>query len=77
MLEVLCARPVVDLSCPRGQVNLDEWGLLCKDKGILEKIVDPSIKDLIDENSLRVFSETVEKCLLEDGCDRPTMCDVL
>lgn len=24
VLEVLCARPVVDLSCPRGQVNLDE-----------------------------------------------------
>ncbi|XP_058765608.1 probable receptor-like protein kinase At2g23200 [Vicia villosa] len=77
LLEVLCARPAIDQSCPSGQVNLVEWRLGCKDNGILEEIVDPSIKEQIDENSLRVFSETVEKCVQENGSDRPTMRDVL
>ncbi|GAU12531.1 hypothetical protein TSUD_182450 [Trifolium subterraneum] len=77
LLEVLCARPAIDLSCPSEQVNLAEWGLLCKEKGILEEIVDPSIVRQINQNSLRVFSETVEKCLKDYGCDRPTMLDVL
>lgn len=40
---------------------------------MLQDIVDPSIKDQIDQNSLRKFSETVEKSLQEDGSDRPTM----
>jgi len=77
LLEVLCARPAIELSCASEQINLAEWGLLCKDKGILEEIVDPSIKAQINQNSLRIFSETVEKCLHEYGCDRPAMVDVL
>ncbi|KAK2356940.1 receptor protein kinase HERK [Trifolium repens] len=76
LLEVLCARPAIDLSCPNEQVNLAEWGLLCKEKGILEEIVDPSITRQINQNSLRIFSETVEKCLQDYVCDRPTMVDV-
>ncbi|KAK2410700.1 receptor protein kinase HERK [Trifolium repens] len=77
LLEVLCARPAIDQSLPRDQVNLAQWGIFCKDKGILEDIVDPSIKGKINPNSLRKFSETVNKCLQDDGCDRPTMGDVL
>ncbi|XP_020206029.1 probable receptor-like protein kinase At5g24010 [Cajanus cajan] len=77
LLEVLCSRPVIDSSLPSEQINLGEWGMLCQNKGILQGIVDPSIKDQIDENSLRKFSETVEKCLQEVGSDRPTMGDVL
>ncbi|CAJ1942917.1 unnamed protein product [Sphenostylis stenocarpa] len=77
LLEVLCARAVIDPSLPRDQINLAEWGLLCKNKGTLQEIIDPSIKDQIDQNSLRKFSETIEKCLQDDGSDRPTMGDVL
>ena len=77
LLEVFCARPAIELSRPSEQVNLAEWGLLCKDKGTLKEIVDPSIKAQINQNSLRIFSETVKKCLQDRGCDRPTMVDVL
>ncbi|KAK2357004.1 putative receptor protein kinase [Trifolium repens] len=77
LLEVLCARPAIDLSCPSEQVNLAEWGLICIDKDIVQEIVDPSIMEQINQSSLRIFSETVEKCLHDDGCDRPTMVDVL
>ncbi|KAE9607798.1 hypothetical protein Lal_00013416 [Lupinus albus] len=77
LLEVLCARSAIDPLLPRDQANLAEWGILCKNKGILEDIIDPSINGQINPNSLRKFSETFEKCLQEDGCDRPTMSDVL
>ncbi|GAU12525.1 hypothetical protein TSUD_182380 [Trifolium subterraneum] len=77
LLEVLCARPAIDTSLPRDEVNLAHWGIFCKDKGILEDIVDPSIKGQINPNSLRKFSETVNKCLQDDGCDRPSVGDVL
>ncbi|XP_058765623.1 probable receptor-like protein kinase At2g23200 [Vicia villosa] len=77
LLEVLCARPAIEPALPREQVNLAEWGVFCKDKGILEDIIDPSIKGHVDQNSLRKFSEIVEKCLQDDGSDRPSMGDVL
>ncbi|KAL2333485.1 hypothetical protein Fmac_014698 [Flemingia macrophylla] len=77
LLEVLCARAVIDPSLPREQINLADWGMHCKNTGILQEIVDPSIKGQIDQSSLRKFSETVQKCLQEDGSDRPTMGDVL
>ncbi|XP_024637902.2 probable receptor-like protein kinase At2g23200 [Medicago truncatula] len=77
LLEVLCARPAIEPSLPREQVNLAQWGIFCKDKGLLEDIIDPSIKGQIDPNSLRKFSEIVEKCLQDDGCDRPSMGNVL
>ncbi|KEH31502.1 LRR receptor-like kinase [Medicago truncatula] len=77
LLEVLCARTAIEPSLPREQVNLAQWGIFCKDKGILEDIIDPSIKGQIDPNSLRKFSEKVEKCLQDDGCDRPSMGNVM
>ncbi|KAF7809876.1 putative receptor-like protein kinase [Senna tora] len=79
LLEVLCARPAiaVDPAIPREQANLAEWGIFCKNKGTLEEIIDPTIKSQIDPKSLRRFCETVEKCVQDDGCERPAMGDVL
>ncbi|XVE87053.1 hypothetical protein DITRI_Ditri18aG0085100 [Diplodiscus trichospermus] len=76
LLEVLCARPAISPTLPREQVNLAQWGMLCMKKGLLEQIVDPSIKVEINPNSLRKFAEAAEKCLQEDAVDRPTMGDV-
>ncbi|GMI76953.1 hypothetical protein like AT2G23200 [Hibiscus trionum] len=76
LLEVLCARPAIDPKLPREQVNLAEWGMLCKNKGFLDQIVDPSIRSQINPNSLRKFAEIAEKCLQEDASDRPTMGDL-
>jgi serine/threonine protein kinase len=77
LLEVLCARPPIDPVLQREQVNLAEWAMMCKKKGSLEEIVDPSVKDQIDPSSLRKFIETTEKCLQDCGDDRPNMTDVL
>ncbi|KAK2967647.1 hypothetical protein RJ640_030518 [Escallonia rubra] len=77
LLEVLCARPALNNVLPREQVNLADWGIVWQKKGQLEKVVDPFIVDDICTNSLRKFGETAEKCLKEDGVDRPTMLDVV
>ncbi|KAF2283775.1 hypothetical protein GH714_015150 [Hevea brasiliensis] len=73
-IEVLLG--AINILLPREQVNLAEWGMICKKNGTLEQIVDPSIKSQINPNSLRKFAEIAEKCLQEYGADRPAMGDV-
>ncbi|XP_022741407.1 probable receptor-like protein kinase At5g24010 [Durio zibethinus] len=76
LLEVLCARPAIINSHRKEEINLAEWGLLWLKKGELEKIIDPSVAGQINPNSLRKFSEIVEKCLKPTGANRPRMLDI-
>ncbi|KAM1390891.1 hypothetical protein ACFX2I_018662 [Malus domestica] len=50
LLEVLCAKPALDRNLPREQINLAEWGMNCKKNGLLEQIVDSSLKGQIDSS---------------------------
>lgn len=77
LLEVLCARPVIDQSLPWEQINLAEWAMQWQKKRQLERIIDPALKGKTDRKSLKKFGETVEKCLAQYGIDRPAMGDVL
>ncbi|KAJ0979411.1 hypothetical protein J5N97_014885 [Dioscorea zingiberensis] len=77
LLEVLCARPVIDPTLPREMVNLAEWAIKFQKRGELDQIVDPRITGTIRSDSLRKFGETVEKCLADCGVDRPAIGDVL
>eukprot|EP00268_Persea_americana_P069492 TRINITY_DN9883_c0_g1_i1.p1 TRINITY_DN9883_c0_g1~~TRINITY_DN9883_c0_g1_i1.p1 ORF type:complete len:837 (-),score=139.42 TRINITY_DN9883_c0_g1_i1:304-2814(-) len=77
LLEVLCARPVIDPSLPREMVNIAEWAMKWQQKGQLEQIIDPRLVGQINSDSLRKFGDTIEKCLADYGVDRPTMGDVL
>ncbi|XP_047089275.1 probable receptor-like protein kinase At5g59700 [Lolium rigidum] len=77
LFEVLCARPVIDQSLDRDQINIAEWALRMHSEGQLDKIVDARIAGEVNENSLRKFAETAEKCLEEYGVDRPTMGEVV
>ncbi|MED6181300.1 hypothetical protein PIB30_018035 [Stylosanthes scabra] len=77
LCEALCARPVLNPSLPKEQVSLAEWVLLCKRRGTLEEIIDPSLKGKINPESLKKFVDTAEKCLSDVGVERPSMNDLL
>ncbi|XP_074571040.1 receptor-like protein kinase HERK 1 [Curcuma longa] len=77
LLEVLCARPVINPTLPNEQVSLAEWGMQWLKKGELGQIVDSRIAGQIRPASLRKFGATIEHCLEDYGADRPTMADVL
>lgn len=77
LLEVLCARPALNPVLPREQVNIAEWAMHWQKKGMLEKIIDPHLVGTINPGSLKKLGETAEKCLEEQGIDRPAMGDVL
>ncbi|KAE8669977.1 putative receptor-like protein kinase [Hibiscus syriacus] len=77
LLETLCARPAINPQLPREQVNLADWARQWKRKGLLEKVVDPHIAGSINPESMKKFANAAEKCLAEDGVDRPSMGDVL
>jgi serine/threonine protein kinase len=77
LFEVLCARPVIDQALERDQINLAEWALTLRRRGQLDKIADPRIAGQVNENSLRKFAETAERCLADYGQERPSMGDVL
>nr|GME04038.1 probable receptor-like protein kinase At4g39110 [Ipomoea batatas] len=62
---------------PRDQMNLAEWAMQWKRKGLLEKIIDTTLVGQINPELMRKFAEAAEKCLAEYGADRPTMGDVL
>ncbi|XP_077212398.1 putative receptor-like protein kinase At2g21480 [Tasmannia lanceolata] len=77
LLEALCARPAINPALPREQVNLADWAMQLKKKGLLEKIVDSHLVSEINPESMKKFAEAAEKCLAEHGSDRPSMGDVL
>ncbi|GAB2291787.1 hypothetical protein Dimus_026040 [Dionaea muscipula] len=77
LLEALCVRPPINPALPREQVNLAEWAMQWKRKGMLEKIIDPVLVGSINPESMKKFGEAAEKCLADYGVDRPTMGDVL
>lgn len=77
LMEVLCARPAINPALSRDQVNLAEWALQKQKQGLLETIMDPKLVGMCSPESVRKFGETAEKCLQEQGIDRPAMGDVL
>ncbi|KAL2490677.1 putative receptor-like protein kinase [Abeliophyllum distichum] len=77
LLEALCARPAINPALPREQVNLAEWAMQWKRKGLLDKIIDPTLVGHINPESMKKLAEAAEKCLADYGVDRPTMGDVL
>ncbi|KAM0859745.1 hypothetical protein ACQ4PT_046987 [Festuca glaucescens] len=77
LLEVLCARTVIDPTLPREMVSLAEWATQQLRNGNLDQIVDRRIAAAIRPESLKKFADTAEKCLAEYGVERPAMGDVL
>ncbi|CAG7880845.1 unnamed protein product [Brassica rapa] len=77
MLEVLCGRPVIDPSLPREKVNLIEWAMKLVKKGKMEEIIDPFLDGKVKLEEVKKYCELTEKCLAQEGVERPTMGDLL
>lgn len=77
LLEALCARAPLSPQLPREQVNLADWAMQWKKKGLIEKIIDPTLVGTCDPESIKTFADAAEKCLSDYGVDRPSMGDVL
>ena len=77
MLHVLSLPQIKIMHPLSSQVNLAEWPMQSKRKGMLEKIIDPHLAGAINPESMKKFAEAAEKCLADYGVDRPTMGDVL
>ncbi|XP_043687947.1 LRR receptor-like serine/threonine-protein kinase RGI5 [Telopea speciosissima] len=77
LFEVVCARPVFDRSFPEDQVNLVRWAIRWQRQGLLETIVDRRLEGNYCPESLKKFGEIAEKCLADEGKNRPTMGKVL
>lgn len=77
LLEVLCARPVINPTLPRDQINLAEWALNCQRQQLLETIIDPRLDGNYTLESMKTFSKIAEKCLADEGVNRPSMGEVL
>ncbi|KAF3794358.1 putative receptor-like protein kinase [Nymphaea thermarum] len=77
LLEVLCARPALDESCPSTEMNLAGWAAHHQRNGGLNEIIDPFLKGKIAAECLHKFVQIVEKCVADRGEDRPSMSNVL
>ncbi|XP_047308824.1 probable receptor-like protein kinase At1g30570 [Impatiens glandulifera] len=77
LFEALCARPVINPSLPKDQINLAEWAMRWQRQRSLKTIIDPHLKGEMSEECLEKFGEIAEKCLGDEGKSRPTMGEVL
>ncbi|KAG5610131.1 hypothetical protein H5410_021412, partial [Solanum commersonii] len=77
LCEVLCARPALDRSLQREQVNLADWAINLQEKRQLEHIIDPDLLGEVRPDSFRKFGEIAVKYLAKSGVDRPSMGEVL
>ena len=77
LFEVVCARAVINPSLPKDQINLAEWAMGWQLQRSLETIIDSRLKGNYSPESLKKFGEIAEKCLADEGKNRPTMGEVL
>ncbi|CAL5355223.1 unnamed protein product [Camellia sinensis] len=77
LFEVLCARPPVDTSVEEEQIGLALWAQKCIKKGMLDEIIDPSMRGQTSPICLKVFAEVANKCLHNHSKGRPTMSEIV
>ncbi|XP_047320226.1 receptor-like protein kinase FERONIA [Impatiens glandulifera] len=70
--ETLCGRPVIDERIDK-QRSLVFWAQYCCENGMVDRIIDSSLKGQIPTNSLESYIKLANKCLHKETNIRPTM----
>ncbi|XP_059639787.1 putative receptor-like protein kinase At5g39000 [Cornus florida] len=76
LFEVLCGRQAVDITLEEEQHSLALWVRKCIQKGTIDQLVDPSVKDQISPHCLRGFAEIANKCLHDQPNEWPLMAEI-
>lgn len=77
LFEAVCARAVINPTLPKDEINLAEWALSWQKQRSLESIIDPNLRGNYSPESLEKYGEIAEKCLADEGKNRPMMGEVL
>ncbi|KAI3768488.1 hypothetical protein L2E82_19211 [Cichorium intybus] len=77
LLEVLCARPVINVGLPYEEVNLAGWAKSHYQKGTLHEIIDRNLSGEIAPKCFMKFGEVANSCIKEKGSKRPSMDEVV
>ncbi|CAI0545544.1 unnamed protein product [Linum tenue] len=77
LFEVVCARAVINPSLPKDEINLAEWAMRWQRQRSLETIIDRRLEGSYSPESMEKYGEIAEKCLADEGKNRPTMGEVL
>ncbi|GAA0184186.1 hypothetical protein LIER_31474 [Lithospermum erythrorhizon] len=77
LLVVLSGRPAVDMRLEEDQQSLVWFAKKCMEEGRVDQIIDPYLKLEIQSSSLEEFIKIVEKCLLKQPKERPSMAQVV
>ncbi|KAJ0980454.1 hypothetical protein J5N97_008709 [Dioscorea zingiberensis] len=77
LFEVVCARPVINPTLPKDEINIAEWAIRWQRRRSLVTIVDTQLQGNYSLESLKKFGEIAEKCLEDEAKNRPTMGEVL
>ncbi|XP_047337258.1 receptor-like protein kinase FERONIA [Impatiens glandulifera] len=74
--EALCGRPAVDTRLDGEQCSLVLWVQNCFKVGIVDSIIDSSLREQIPTPSLKLYLDLANLCLHNQAIERPTMAEV-
>ncbi|GLT43023.1 hypothetical protein SLA2020_169990 [Shorea laevis] len=77
LFEVLCGRPPMIQGLSKEKASLVHWARSCYLKGKLDQIVDRNLADQIAPMALQKFGEVAERCVRDQGVERPMMSDIV
>ncbi|CAH1436379.1 unnamed protein product [Lactuca virosa] len=75
--KVLCGRPAIDPTLGDNELGLVGWAMGFIKEGMLNHIIDPSLKGQVIPDCLEAFVGITEKCLKTRPKERPTMTEVV
>ncbi|KAF7129805.1 hypothetical protein RHSIM_Rhsim10G0054800 [Rhododendron simsii] len=77
LLEVLCGRKPMIMTRDEDLVNLVHWFKKNIERGTVDQIIDPNLTDKIAPECLKEFVMVAEKCVRDEGIERPSTDDIL